>query len=80
MDAFLFCLMAAQVLPAHNPFMSLKPLANVSQKSFRHFLLITEITFAPVKGVVPVLLLKDYLSPSAPTCHMEHVSCHTCLS
>lgn len=41
--------------------MSWKPLANVSQKSFRHFLLISEITFAPVKGVVPVLLLKDHL-------------------
>lgn len=58
---FLFSSMAARVIPAHNPFMSWKPLANVSQKSFRHLLLISEITFAPVKGVVLALLLKDYL-------------------
>lgn len=62
MDTFLFCLMAAGVIPANNPFMSWNPLANVPQKSFRHFLLISQITLAPVKGVyILVLLLKDYL-------------------
>lgn len=53
--------MATHVFPAHNHFMSLKPLANVSQKSFRHFLLIAEITFAPIKAIVHMLLLKDNL-------------------
>lgn len=62
--------MAARVIPAHNPFMPWKPLANVSQKSFQHFLLISEITSVPVKGAILVLLLKTIWSPSTFKCHV----------
>lgn len=72
--------MAARVIPAHNPFMSWKPLANGSQKNSRRFLLISEITFAPVKGVFLVLLLRDYLisartsQPRGSAHHLARVS------
>lgn len=71
--------MAARVIPAHNPFMSWKPLANGSQKNSRRFLLISEITFAPLKGVFHVLLLRDYLisehtyQPRGSTRHLARV-------
>lgn len=65
--------MAARVIPAHNLFMPWKPLANVSQKSFQHFLLISEITSVPVKGAILVLLLKRLFDLQAHLRVMSHV-------